>query len=156
MAIPEGTDGVRATVRLMHDLIDQGKKSVRIRQLAVEITRGLKQKDWVAEISAIHSFVRDRIRYVRDIHGVETLHTAERILDNAAGDCDDKTILFCALAESLGYHTRIVAIGFRKGSFSHVYPEVLINEHWITAETTEPVKFGWKPKNIVNSIILEN
>ena len=156
MTIPPGREGTKATLNLMRQLIRQGKKSSAIRQLAVELTSGLPQKDWLSEVTAVHKFVRDNIRYVKDIRGVETIHTVERILSNAAGDCDDKTILAASLLESLGHPTRIVAIGFKQNSFSHVYPETLIGNKWITLETTEPVALGWKPKNIVNAMILNN
>jgi len=138
----------------MRQLVNAGKKSPVVRQLAVSLTKGLIQKDWDSEVNTLYKFVRDRIRYVRDINGVETLHTPEKILENAAGDCDDKSILLASLLESLGYRTRLVAVGFRKNSFSHVYPEVLHNNNWVSLETTEPVDMGWKPKNIVTSLIL--
>lgn len=138
----------------MRRLVNAGKKSPVVRQLAVTLTKGLIQKDWNNEVNTLYKFVRDRIRYVRDINGVETLHTPEKVLENAAGDCDDKSILLASLLESLGYKTRIVAVGFRKNSFSHVYPEVLHNNNWISLETTEPVNMGWKPRNIVTSLIL--
>jgi hypothetical protein len=138
----------------MRQLVTAGKKSPVVRQLAVSLTKGLTQKDWESEVLELYKFVRDRIRYVKDINGVETLHTPEKVLENAAGDCDDKSILLASLLESLGYKTRIVAVGFRKNSFSHVYPEVLFNNEWVSLETTEPVEMGWKPKNITTSLIL--
>jgi transglutaminase-like putative cysteine protease len=156
MSIPPGKEGTKYTLNLMRQLVRQGKKSSAVRQLAVELTSGLKQKDWLGEVSAVHRFVRDSIRYVRDIHGVETLHTVERILSNAAGDCDDKSVLVASLLESLGHPTRFLAIGFKPGSYSHVYPETLIGNKWVTVETTEPVELGWKPKNIVNALVMNN
>lgn len=154
--IPPGKEGTKYTLNLMRQLVRSGKKSPAVRQLAVELTQGLKQKDWLGEINAVHKFVRDRIRYTRDIHGVETLHTVERILTNAAGDCDDKSILAASLLESLGHPTRFVAVGFKPNMFSHVYPETYVGNKWISVETTEPVALGWKPKNIVNVLILNN
>jgi transglutaminase-like putative cysteine protease len=155
-SIPPGKEGTKYTLNLMRQLVRQGKKSPAVRQLAVELTQGLMQKDWLGEVTAIHKFVRDNIRYTRDIRGVETLHTVERILTNAAGDCDDKSVLAASLLEALGHPTRFVAIGFKAGSFSHVYPETLVGNKWIALETTEPVAVGWKPKNIANALILNN
>ena len=152
--IPSGPAGTRKTLSIMRQLVRAGKKSLAVRQLAVSLTKGLTQKDWAAEVSAAHAFVRDRIRYTKDINGVETLHTPEMVLQNAQGDCDDKSILLASLLESLGHKTRLVAVGFRKNSYSHVYPEVLLGNDWISLETTEPVNIGWKPKNIVTSLIL--
>lgn len=52
------------------------------------------------------------------------------------GDCDCRCVLFQALAESLGYPTRICLMrGPGREDFSHVYPEVRVNGRWITADT---------------------
>ena len=154
--IPPGKEGTKYTLNLMRQLVRAGKKSPVVRQLAVDLTRGLPQKDWLSEVDAVHKFVRDRIRYVRDIHGVETLHTVERILTNAAGDCDDKSVLAASLLESLGHPTRFVAVGFKPDMYSHVYPETLVGSKWIAVETTEPVALGWKPTNILNALVMNN
>lgn len=154
--IPSGPAGTRKTLSIMRQLVNAGKKSPVVRQLAISLTKGFVQKDWKAEILALYEFVRDRIRYVKDVNGIETLHTPEMVLYNAQGDCDDKSILLSSLLESLGHKTRLVAVGFRKNSFSHVYPEVFLNGKWVSLETTEPVDIGWRPRNIVVSLILAN
>lgn len=142
----------------MRNLVRVGRKSPRVRQVAVLLTQGLPQKDLEAEIQALYQFVRDRIRYVRDIRGVETLHTADRILENKQGDCDDKSILLASLLESLGFVTRLTAVGFSRPKklfgqpvatgYSHVLPEVLVKGAWIPLETTEPVQAGWSPARV--------
>ena len=167
LTLPRGTAGTRATLNLMRSLVREGKVSPLVRQTAVDLTTGLLQKDKIAEIKVLHKFVRDRIRYVADIHNVETLHTAEKILQNKAGDCDDKTVLLASLLESLGYTTRLVAVGFsdpvknlfgqlQAKNYSHVYPEVFYKGKWIPLETTEPVEIGWFPKNAKSAIVLHN
>lgn len=140
----------------MVQLAKAGKKSPVIRQLAVNLTRYLPQKDWVAEIKTLFEFVRDRIRYVKDTRNVETLHTAEKVLENGQGDCDDKSILLASLLESLGHKTRFVAVGFRPNSFSHVYVEVFTAGKWIPLETTELVEMGWSVKNIAVKMYVSN
>jgi hypothetical protein len=37
-----------------------------------------------------------------------------------------------------------------------VYPETKIGEKWVTVETTEPVKVGWEPRNIVSKMVIYN
>lgn len=112
----------------------------------------MDQKDYRGEAEKLHKFVRDRIRYVRDIRGVETLHTPELLLKLQTGDCDDKAILLSALLESIGHSTRFKAIGFLQGLFSHVLLEVFIDGEWVPAETTEPVELGWQPQNVADVI----
>lgn len=99
----------------------------------------------MAEARAVHGWVRDNVRYVRDIAGVETLHTAPRLLVDRAGDCDDKSILIAALLASIGHRVRFVAVGFGPRGYSHVYPEAFIAGQWWPMEATEPWGFGKGP-----------
>jgi transglutaminase-like putative cysteine protease len=124
--------------------------------LAVDLTSGLKQKDRLGEIAAIHAFVRDCIRYVWDVRGVETLHDTQRILDQKAGDCDDKSILTAALLEAIGYPTRFVAVGIAKDLYQHVLVEVQHKGQWIPLETTEPVPMGWYPTKFPYRMLCTN
>lgn len=154
--IPEGREGTIATLRLMRDLVRRGKTSLNIRSLAVSLTAGVPSKDWLGEIRVLHRFVRDSIRYVRDIRDVETLHDPETVLKIGSGDCDDKAVLLASLLESIGHPTRFVAIGFVPEEYSHVYVETLIGKKWVPLETTEPVEVGWVPENVVSRLIIHN
>jgi len=119
-----------------------------IRLTAVQITLGLRPKAWMQECRALFQFVRDRIRYVRDIMDVETLHTAEQVLTQGAGDCDDKAILLASLLHSLQHGARFVAIALHNpNNCDHVFVECQprAGGPWIPCETTEPVEFGFDP-----------
>lgn len=143
----------------MSSLTKQGKKNPVIRQKAVELTRFLRQKDWLGEIHALFDFVQNNIRYLRDINGVETVHTPEQVLAQGQGDCDDKSILLASLLESIGHPTRFCAIGFSPGKISHVFVQTRVGgpNKWISLETTEPVDMGWHPKKpIKDSIVWYN
>lgn len=76
---------------------------------------------------------------------VERIQTADKTLELAAGDCDDKSILLASMLEALGHPTRFMAIGFEPNVFTHVYVETKIGNDWIPLETTEPVPMGWEP-----------
>ncbi len=123
--------------------------------MALQLVKPFKQKDYLSEAKAIHAFVRDKVRYVRDPNKVETLHTAEQILRQGQGDCDDKTILVCALLETIGHPTKIVAVGFDRG-YCHVYPQVNIRGTWYTVECTEPWQFGQALKRKPSLIMTEH
>lgn len=138
----------RMTLKLMGELIKRGKVSIPVRNLALSLYRdaGLPQKDYAGEINAATAFVRDHIRYTRDITGMETLQTPETTLQNGAGDCDDKVILLASLLESTGHPTRSVAIGFEPGQFHHVFLETLMGRNWIPLESTENWQVGIGPE----------
>ncbi len=145
-AIPSGVAGTRAVLQAMKRLTIAGRIGQRVRQTALQIVRNLPQKAVRSEILRLHRFVRDNIRYVKDVHGVETLQTPERTLINGQGDCDDKSILLSAMLESIGTPTRFVAMSFAPfKNYSHVMIEARLGTRWIPLETTEPVAAGWRP-----------
>jgi len=124
--LPDGIAGVDATVRKMVELAHSqyGSKSAKIRALAIDIVRnaGIQDKDYYGEMVAIHNWVRDNIRYVRDPIGQETLsYPEETAFNSRAGDCDDLSTLEMALLGSIGIESFPVVVGMFPGHFSHVY-----------------------------------
>lgn len=155
-AIPDGKAGTVATLKIMREITRQAKKTLPVRSLAVELTNGKAQKDWIGELKSLHGFVRDQIRYVKDIRGVETVQTPDATLRIKAGDCDDKSVLLASLLESIGHPTRFVAIGFAPDDYAHVYVETRVGNKWIPLETTEPVEIGWAAPNSVSRLTIHN
>ena len=155
-AIPDGKDGTAATLKIMSQLVKNGKKSPLIIELARRIVRGIPPKQWSKEIAAIQQWVKNNIRYTKDIRGVETIQTPEQTLRLRTGDCDDMSILVASLLETIGHPTRFKAIGFQPGSFNHVFPETKIAHKWVSVETTEPVGLGWIPKGVRAQIVRHN
>jgi len=152
----DGVKGVEQTLALMRALVKRSKKHPVIRTLAVRLVNHLPQKDYVGEIRAIHRFVRDQIRYTRDIRGLETLQFPEITLKERAGDCDDKSVLVASLLESINVPTRFIAVGYEAGSFCHVLPQARVGSKWLSVETTEPVDIGWFPPNMKAKMIRHN
>lgn len=120
-----------------------------IRKLALDLTGqgfgtagGLPQKDFTGEAKRLCQYVRDQIRYVWDIQGVETLHPAEWVLKVGQGDCDDKAILLAALLLSIGHFPRFAAVAFEPDQFSHVWVQDYLNNAWVDLEPTENLPFG--------------
>lgn len=153
-AIPDGADGTRYTLNLMADIARKYKTDMSVFTKTRELIAGLQQKDWPGEARKIQRFVRDHIRYVKDVRGVETVQTPDITLKIKAGDCDDKSTLVATMLESIGHPVRFVAIGFRPDDYVHVFPETLIGKKWVSLETTEPVDIGWKPDNVVARMIV--
>lgn len=154
--IPPGRAGVRATLEEMRNLVRQYKKNMPIREMAAQLASGLDQKNYLGEVKASHRFVRDGIRYIRDIHGIETIQSPEYTLKHGYGDCDDKSTLLASLLESIGHPTRFVAVGKAPGKFNHVYVETLVGRKWFPLETTEPVPAGWAPSDMRARMVVHN
>lgn len=154
--LPPGRAGVRATLEEMRALVRAYKKNLLVRETAAGITSELQQKNYLGEVKLNHRFVRDNIRYIRDIHGIETIQSPQYTLQNGYGDCDDKSTLLAALLESIGHPTRFVAVGKRPGKFNHVYVETLVGKRWFPLETTEPVPAGWAPPGMSSRMVIHN
>jgi predicted transglutaminase-like cysteine proteinase len=152
-AIPDGVEGIKATLALMVKLALQAKRDFRIRSQALQIVGGLSSKDWMGEVTAIQQYVRDDIRYVRDINDIETLSTPIQTIQQRQGDCDDKALLAAALLETVGHPARFVAVGKTPGRFEHVLVETRIGNKWIPVETTEPVQVGWYPPGMTQRLV---
>lgn len=130
-----------------------GATLVPVRLAAMQLVESLPQHDRPAEVQVLFEFVRDRIRYVRDVRGVETLQAPERTLQLKQGDCDDKATLLVALLLTIGHPARFHAVGFTPGRFSHVYVETRLGGSWIPLETTEPWAMGRAPRAVEHMIL---
>ena len=154
--MPGGTAGIRQTLRYMRDAVRAGIRdpNMRARNQALAIVKGVAPKDFRGEVVAVWDWVRENIRFVRDIRGIETVATPARTLDIGQGDCDDMAVLVSALLESLSHPTRFVAVGFRPGELSHVFTESRIGDRWVPLETSvDGAYIGWYPPGIRESMV---
>lgn len=152
-AIPDGKAGTRATLAKMGKLVKQYKTVPVIRELALQIIRRVPGKSWPGEAAAIQEWVRNNVRYVRDVAGVETLQSPVQTLRLKQGDCDDQSTLAASLLAAIGHPTRFIAIGFSKGHFAHVLTQTKVGSKWLPLETTEGWAFGEIPKDVAQSIV---
>lgn len=68
------------------------------------------------------AFLQDRISYVSDPPGVETILSPRRtILDGMGGDCDDMAVAAAAICTIQGFDVGLQAIAWRNNDFTHVY-----------------------------------
>ena len=124
VTIPNGARGISATLRQMRDY------------------------------GAVFEWVRDMVRYVRDVHEIETLATPDKTLITRAGDCYDQTTLLAALLESIGYPTRFVVTGYQvRDVFEHVHLQVFAGAQWIDCDPTESESLGFSPPSPISTMI---
>jgi hypothetical protein len=141
---------VQKAVEIAHS--KWGSKSAKIRALAINIINSARvdDKDYYGMIVAVHNWVRDQIRYVKDPVGQETLsYPEETALNTKAGDCDDKTVLEIALLGSLGIRSYPVVIGTQAGgSFSHIYLHALVppgkHRNALAVVPLDPIMRQWR------------
>ena len=153
LQVPKGTRGTLATAKIISRIIQDSAKDFYVRQKAIEVFRiyGVPAKDRFGEVCALFDFVKRNIRYTRDIFRVELLHTARRMLELRAGDCDDMTILLGAMLLSTGHPVRLVLAGFKRERphvYTHIYPEVNVGGRWLAIDATVNRPIGWAPPAI--------
>lgn len=122
----------------------------RIRELALQI---IPSSAWVDQIRAIQQWVQSHVRYVRDPPDQELVQTPQKTLEYRAGDCDDQSVLVCALLTAIGHPCRLIAFGFNGGELSHVVSQTLIGTQWVTVETIQARPLGWEPPNITSRYV---
>jgi transglutaminase-like putative cysteine protease len=152
--IPKGYAGTRKTVQQIMALIRSGAKDFYVRQIAIDIlfAKAVNPKDYWGEIKALFEWVQRHIRYTKDPFRVEVLHSARRLLELRAGDCDDMTILLGAMLEAIGHPVRLVLTGPDPGRpllFTHIYLEAHYQGRWIPLDATMPHAMGWAPRTAV-------
>ncbi len=160
-AIPSGLSGTRATLKIMVMVARKALKPATaegtqnlllFRTTAQRLVQNCGEKDYWCEAATLQGFVRDSIRYLRDMRTAETIQTPEKTLSERSGDCDDKSLLLAVLAETIGFSARFCAIGVRGETYSHVSAQLLIpSKGWVNAETI-PISdsgskavLGWFP-----------
>lgn len=149
--ISGGISGAVQTVRYIRRLIHQGRRDPYVRQVAMSIVRSVPEKDYLGEITALGNFVRQKIRYVKDPHGVETLTEPRALLlKYRMGDCDDHVILLGALLQAIGHPVQLVIGGFAPSieEYTHIWLRTHIHGRgWIPMDPiakNRPV-IGWEP-----------
>ena len=156
--IPTGLAGTKRTAAHVGRLIREGSGDFYVRQKAIDIllARGVPPKDYLGEIAALFQWVQRHVRYTRDPFRIEVLHSARRMLELRAGDCDDMTIVLGALVKSVGHPVRIVLTGpdpRRPDLFSHIYLEARHHDQWIPLDATMPYPMGWWPRTPVRQVL---
>lgn len=101
-----------------------------VRELALNILshHNVPSHDYAKEALAIGKYVKHKVRYVRDIAGMEQLHDPLTMIDQirrgtSQGDCDDMSLLVATLLLSIGHKPffRIVRYKSNTGPFQHIY-----------------------------------
>jgi transglutaminase-like putative cysteine protease len=121
-----------------------------------KILSSVPEKQWTLEIQALFTWVKDHIRYLRDVEGIEYVQTPVRHIINimkkgiSYGDCDDSSLLMATLLLSAGYKARFVIIRQAGNAhFSHIFSEAYDPSigTWVALDCTMKDKpYGWRPE----------
>lgn len=103
-------------------LILKGKKDATIRKTIADVVRNIPERDYDREISTVFFFVKNNIRFTKDVEDMDTYQHPVRTLELGMGDCDDFVILLGSLLSSIGHKIRIKVVQTEgEEDFNHVY-----------------------------------
>jgi len=128
--LASGINGNIETIKIMQRVARARASHPLVRQLALNILLDydVLSQHYINEALAIGNFVKEKVRYVRDIQGVETLHDPLTLIDQikrgvAQGDCDDISLLIATLLLSIGHSPFYKAVKYKKGikTYQHIY-----------------------------------
>lgn len=142
---PGGRASVFNTLALVRQAINEGKRDPAVMNAAVSVVYLMPEKNDYAEAVALFHYVQNHIRYVRDVHNLETLAAPRLTLARQVGDCDDQTALLGAMLESVGVPTRLVMAAYTSDDFEHIYLHAFAAGQWFACDPTEHYEFGWEP-----------
>lgn len=134
--------------KVFRDVLSEYKRNPKLIDFSRQLLRkyNIAAKDEIGEIKALHKFVRDEIRYVKDPRGTEYMLTPDRVLEESSGDCEEKAALLATLLNNVGYDAWIDLIDGRgSGDIDHAIAGVTLKGKDIYLETTLPKPVGWKP-----------
>jgi len=113
------------------------------------MVQGIPERDYHGEAQALYDGVRKLVRFTRDPHGVELLSSPWQVLRRKSADCDEMVILYCALAEAIGFETAFETVKASRAhpdQFSHVYALIRIpHTGWMPVDPSQPMGIGWRP-----------
>lgn len=157
-----------AAAQRMGEIIRESSRQPAIVAAARALVRNLAPGDYASEAAALCNFVRDQVRYTGDPYG-EDLYTWPAVtLQQRAGDCNNKVLLFGALARAIGFPVKMMFAfkqntpDLRRDFPAHVFASVDVYKgerpraQWTAAECTPmpnklngfptvPAPFGFLP-----------
>jgi len=159
---PKGTvykvgDDIESRVVQIRDQIRKGKVDPKIRQLTMAVINKkcgnkwcIPEKAWGREVGAIFGFIRSKVRYTRDVAGVDTFQHPVRTFQFGGGDCDCIVIALAAMLQSVGYPVKLHLM-HTKGAdtWSHILLLVGLPPQnptkWLALDGSVAQPAGWYP-----------
>lgn len=128
--LSNGIDGNLETIQIMKEKARIRSGHPLIRKFALNILQEYRvpSHHFVQEALAIGDYIKKKVRYVRDPHGIEYLTDPIDLVKNiqngtAQGDCDDMALLTASLLLSVGVQPffRAVRYNSSQGNYNHIY-----------------------------------
>ena len=144
------SDSLDSRMDFLIDEVWKGIQDPKIQSLAAMIMEEYEvpSRNYEAEAKAVFDWVRTNIRYTRDPEGLELFRKPIRTVQLGIADCDDMSILICALLGTIGHRLQLRVIGVTSNEPEHIYPLDLLppdnSTYYIALDATRPEDIGWE------------
>ena len=147
--IKESFKGAPHTVATIKKAALAAQQHYSVRQLAEDICKDVRSKDYLSEMLAIYHYCCTNVNYRRDPRTIELVKAPWKVIEEELfkgrkpqGDCDDYSALLAALLLSIGCSVRIVTVAFKhmryagQRQYSHVFVQAYEprSDQWITLD----------------------
>lgn len=124
--------------RFFTTYLDKGTRLTPNDPTVVELANALKTGDYEKDIENIHNYVYSgsNIAYIADTFFSEYWQLPSETIARQAGDCDDQAFLFASLTMAMGHPVK-VKVGVVTDNVGHVWPEILLKDTWVPADTLD-------------------
>lgn len=148
---------IDSRVRHVISTIQKGRKDPRIRAFAVKAVSQkcgnrwcVPERDWWGEARALFGAIRQNVRYVRDIHKIDTFQAPRRTLEFSGGDCDDYSITLGSALQSIGYPIKVrIVQSTDSPDYNHIFLLVGMPPRdprtWYSLDASMNKPAGWHP-----------
>jgi transglutaminase-like putative cysteine protease len=156
--LPLGKAATEETLRIMSEIVRYAATTERLRYAAIDMIRGLYCSSPRDYVQAVAIFCRQRVMLIHEPD--EILIDPVKMLDdmeagNAAGDCDDISMIAAALLTAIGIECRFKAVfPAEAGHYQHVFVEYRFasNQAWMPLDLTISGTPVYPPDWIVQGI----
>jgi len=144
-------------VKFIIKAIQKGRVNPEVRAFAVKAVSQkcgnrwcVNERDWWGEVQALFKAIRNGVRYVRDIHKVDTFQAPNRTLEFGGGDCDDYTITLGSALQAIGFPIKIRIVQSSDSSdYNHIFLLVGMPPRdpnkWYSLDASLNKPPGWHP-----------
>ncbi|MGA8224019.1 MAG: transglutaminase domain-containing protein [Candidatus Acidiferrales bacterium] len=151
--LPDGTPGTAKTIGYAQQLIREGLKNPRVRELTLRILSdaGVRGFDELGELETLYAWVLANFFFRDDPVGYQYLQPVTGLLRTRSGNCASlNLVLLPALLGGVGFPTRAITIKSDPSmpeEYSHVYIEAQLKDgRWIPLDVARPdAAFGLAP-----------
>lgn len=99
-----------ATADTIGAMVDDGAAGPLASELVAAAATAVDARDPLRVARRLADVVRDRVAFVRDEYGTETVQSLERTWERRAGDCDDSVVAFLACATAAGLRPGLATV----------------------------------------------